>query len=108
MSRIVSVVSQVMPCRGREPRRQPSAHVSPPVNLLKRDVVESKTYEHAGDPAILEYPFEHQEGHCIRAKKRHDTPGIAREVDVSSRIGGFQRRVVHHVLLGENSVAAMQ
>ena len=108
MSRIVSVVSQVMPCRGREPRRQPSAHVSPPVNLLKRDVVESKTYECAGDPAILEYPFEHQEGQRIRAKKRHDTPGIAREVHISSRIGGFQCRVVHHVLLGEYSVAAMQ
>ena len=108
MSRIVSVVSQVMPCCGLQPRGQPSAHVSPPVNLFKRDVVESKTYERAGYPAILEYPFERHEGQRIRAKKRHDTPGIARKVDVASRIGGFQRRVVHHVLLGENSVAAMQ
>ena len=108
MSRIVSVVSQVMPCRGREPRRQPSAHVSPPVNLLKRDVVESKTYERAGDPAILEYPFEHQEGQCIRAKKRHDAPGIAREVHISGRIWGFQCRVMHHVLLGENPLPAVQ
>ena len=108
MNRIVSVVSQVMPCRGREPRRQPSAHVSPPVNLFKRDVVESKTYECAGNPAILEYPFEHQEGQRIRAKKRHDTPGIAREVHISSRIRRLQSCVMPHVLLGEYSVAAMQ
>ncbi len=108
MSRIVSVVSQVMPCRGREPRRQPSAHVSPPVNLLKRDVVESKTYERAGDPAVFEYPLKNQKGQCIHAKKRHDTPGIAREVHISSRIGRLQCRVMHHVLLGENSVAAVQ
>ena len=82
--------------------------MSPPVNLLKRDVVESKTYECAGDPAILESAFEHQERQRIRAKKRHDTPGIAREVDVSSRIGRLQGHVMHHVLLGENSVAAVQ
>jgi len=108
MSRIVSVVSQVMPCRGREPRRQPSTHVSPPVNLLKRDVVESKTYECAGDPAVFEYPLKNQKGQRIRAKKRHDTPGIAREVHISGRIGGFQCRVMHHVLLGENPLPAVQ
>src|SRR5882672_1522082 len=98
----------MMPCRRRKPRRQPSAHVSPPVNLLKRDVVESKTYECAGHPAILEYPLENQEGQRVRAKKRHDSPGIAREVDVSSRIGRLQRRVMHHMLLRENPVATVQ
>jgi hypothetical protein len=62
MTRIVSVVSQMMPCRALEPHRQPSAHVSAPVNLLKRDIVERKAYECTGDPPILEYPFENQEG----------------------------------------------
>ena len=108
MSRIVSVVSQVMPCRRREPRRQPSTHVSPPVNLFKGDVVESKTYECAGDPAILEYPFEHQEGQRIRAKKRHDTPRTAREIYISSRIGRLQCRVMHHMLVGEKPLPTVQ
>ena len=62
MTRIVGVVPQVVPCGGCEPHRQPSAHMSPPVNLFKRDVVERKAYERAGNPAILEYPLENQEG----------------------------------------------
>jgi hypothetical protein len=82
--------------------------MSPPVNLFKRDVVERKTYERAGDPPILEYPLKDKKGQSVRTKKRDNTPGISREVDVSGRLGGFQRRVMHHVLLRENPVAAVQ
>ena len=62
VARIVSVVSQMMPRRGRKPRRQPSAHVSAPVNLLKRDVVESKACKRPGYPAVLKCPLKTQEG----------------------------------------------
>ncbi len=62
MIRIVGVVPQMMPCRGRKPCRQPSAHMSAPVNLLKRGVVECKAYKCAGNPAIPEYPLKNQKG----------------------------------------------
>jgi hypothetical protein len=55
---VVGVVSQVVPRRRLKPRGKPSAHVSAPVNLFERDVVEGKTYKHTGDPTIVENPLE--------------------------------------------------
>jgi len=49
-----------------------------------------------------------KKGSAFAQKKRHDTPGIAREVHISSRIRRLQCRVMHHVLPGEYSVAAVQ
>ena len=108
MTCAVSVVSQVVPRRRLKPRRKPSAHVSAPVNLFKRDVVEGETYKHTGIPAIVENPLENQEGQSVRAKKPYDTPRTPREVDVSGHIRGLHSGMVHHVLLGEKPAPAVQ
>jgi hypothetical protein len=62
VSCVVSVVSQVVFDRRLKPRRKPSAHVSAPVNLFKRDVVERETYRYTGNPASVENPLKNQEG----------------------------------------------
>jgi hypothetical protein len=105
---VVSVVLQVVPRRRLKPRRKPSAHVSAPVNLFKRDVVEREAYKYTGNPAIVENPQKNQEGQGVRAKKPYDTPGTPREVDVSGRIRGLQSGMVHHVLLGEKPASTVQ
>ena len=65
MSAIIRVMPQMVTRRWRKPPRQPSAHMTAPVNLLKRHVIKRKAYECSGGPSIFEYPFENKKWYGI-------------------------------------------
>src|SRR5580698_7976765 len=98
-----------MMLRGRaHPAREPSSHMRPPVNLLKSYVIQRKARENSSDPSGVCDPLEYQERDRIREKERDNSPGIPRKIDVPGRLGGLQSVVMHHVLLGKNSVTRVQ
>jgi hypothetical protein len=79
-----------------------------PVNLLKRHVVKRKAYEGSGDPTVFECPLKNKKWYGIGDEERYDAPRIAGKIDIARRLRRLQRRVMHHVLIGENSMAAVQ
>ena len=54
------MVQQVMPPRELQPNRQPSSHVSAPMDLLINDVVDRETQEHSRANSVIKKLFDRE------------------------------------------------